>query len=148
MFNAIKHEEEKLLTVDEGKQIANEAATWDETDYAKAGTEYAGPNAEKGIAGDCSGINHAVHETTGHDYPYQTASEFTKTSGGGHFAKVDVPQIGDTVAWKGHLGIYAGNGMMWTTHLHSNNAEYGSDKIKSFSDDFGKNPDYYRYRKQ
>lgn len=65
-----KQDHRKQLTVDESQEIADAASEWEGTKYATQKSPSAGPNAEMGVKGDCSGIIHAAYEDAGYDYPY------------------------------------------------------------------------------
>ena len=52
---------------------------------------------------DCSHLVHAIYDRAGFPYPYASSSDLY---GGSHdFRRVRSPQVGDLVAWRGHLGI-------------------------------------------
>jgi cell wall-associated NlpC family hydrolase len=144
------------VSAETGQGIVNEAKTWDGTHYApkppgegkpaKEYSEYSGPNAEKGVAADCSGSVHAIMESQGIDYDYTESGKFAERAASGKipFRKLDAneePQPGDVVLYKGHMSIYAGNGQVWSAHREGVKYQRGS------VDDFGKHT-FYRPLKQ
>ena len=44
------------------------------------------------------------------------------------------------------MGVYAGDGMMWTTHSSGNNQEYGLARIDTFFKDQPDPDAYFRYK--
>lgn len=148
----LKENDEQGMSANENlrEKIVAEAALWQGTKYAKAGTLYEGSHAKQGLGGDCSGIVHAVFQSVGYDMPYLQAKEFVKTSGAGYFEKVDKPQVGDVIAWhqgkNHHLAIYAGDGKMWTTHSHGHERKFDMDRVVNFEKNFKEKAEYYRLK--
>jgi cell wall-associated NlpC family hydrolase len=142
------------ISAETGQKIVKEAETWangNGTQYApkpsnkgeapKKYSEYSGPNAEKGVAADCSGSVHAIMESQGIDYDYTESGKFAERAASGKipFRKLDAnedPQPGDVVLYKGHMSIYAGNGQVWSAHREGVKYQRGS------VDDFGKHTFY------
>jgi NlpC/P60 family protein len=58
---------------------------------------------EEGLAPDCSHLVHHLYEQAGYPYPY--ASSLDLYRGMGQFLRVRMPQPGDLVVWRGHVGI-------------------------------------------
>ena len=52
---------------------------------------------------DCSHLVHAVYGLAGFSYAYASSSELYV--GSEDFEQVSVPQVGDLVVWRGHVGI-------------------------------------------
>jgi hypothetical protein len=52
---------------------------------------------------DCSHLVHAVYKEAGFPYPYSSSRELY--SGIEQFESVEIPQPGDLVVWRGHVGI-------------------------------------------
>ena len=52
---------------------------------------------------DCSHLVHAIYERAGFSYPYTRSSDLY--NGAESFQRVDQPQPGDLVVWRGHVGI-------------------------------------------
>lgn len=52
---------------------------------------------------DCSHLVHEVYRRAGYDYPYATS--FGLYAGVRSFARVENPQPGDLIVWRGHVGI-------------------------------------------
>src|SRR4029077_11686981 len=52
---------------------------------------------------DCSHLVHHIYEQAG--FPYEYASSRELYSGNTNFRRVRVPQAGDLVVWRGHVGI-------------------------------------------
>jgi NlpC/P60 family len=52
---------------------------------------------------DCSHLVHDIYEQAGFPYDYVTSRELY--IGSKHFKRVHVPQTGDLVVWRGHVGI-------------------------------------------
>ena len=78
----------RLLSLKEGRAIVQEMAWTDD---------------EEGLAPDCSHLVHRLYEQAGHEYPY--ASSLDLYRGTGSFVRVRVPQPGDLIVWRGHVGI-------------------------------------------
>lgn len=78
----------RLLTVDEGRSIADAAMQ----------QEQPAPGAQ-----DCSHLIHEIYGTAGFEYPY--ASSFELFAGDESFARVRYPRAGDMIVWPGHVGI-------------------------------------------
>ena len=103
---------------------------------------YAGNNAVKGVAADCSGSVHAIMESQGIDYDYTESGKFAERAASGKipFRKLDAneePQPGDVELYKGHMSIYAGDGQVWSAHRSG--VKFDSVPVNTF----GK-PTYYR----
>lgn len=56
---------------------------------------------------DCSHFVWMVLKQSGHNVPYRSSSALAHST-----KRVSVPRPGDLVLYRGHVGIYAGNGMM------------------------------------
>lgn len=67
---------------------------------------------------DCSHFVWMVLKQSGHDVPYRSSSALAHST-----KRVSVPRPGDLVLYRGHVGIYAGNGMM-VHHGRSGGAFY------------------------
>jgi cell wall-associated NlpC family hydrolase len=52
---------------------------------------------------DCSHLVHAIYERAGFSYDYASSSDLYAGMEG--FQRVTVPQAGDLVVWRGHVGI-------------------------------------------
>jgi cell wall-associated NlpC family hydrolase len=52
---------------------------------------------------DCSHLVHDIYARAGFPYDYVTSRELY--IGSAHFTRVSVPQTGDLVVWRGHVGI-------------------------------------------
>ena len=52
---------------------------------------------------DCSHLVHDIYEQAGFPYDYVTSRELY--IGSPNFSRVRVPQAGDLVVWRGHVGI-------------------------------------------
>lgn len=52
---------------------------------------------------DCSNLVHEVYRRAGFEYPYATSRELY--AGIEHFVRVEQPQRGDLIVWRGHVGI-------------------------------------------
>jgi NlpC/P60 family len=52
---------------------------------------------------DCSHLVHAIYERAGFAYPYAPSLDLYR--GVGAFRGVKVPELGDLVVWRGHVGI-------------------------------------------
>ncbi|HET7106867.1 MAG TPA: NlpC/P60 family protein [Candidatus Acidoferrum sp.] len=78
----------RLLTIDEGRSIADAAL---QQDPPAPGTA------------DCSHLIHEIYRSSGFEYPY--ASSFELFAGNENFARVRYPRPGDLIVWPGHVGI-------------------------------------------
>lgn len=78
----------RLLNQQEGRAIAQNIAWADD---------------EEGLSPDCSHLVHTLYEQAGYPYPYASSLDLYK--GAGKFARVRVPQPGDLIVWRGHVGI-------------------------------------------
>lgn len=54
-------------------------------------------------ANDCSHLAHAIYERAGFPYAYASSSELY--NGVNAFERIQQPQPGDLIAWRGHVGI-------------------------------------------
>src|SRR5215469_1972223 len=54
-------------------------------------------------ANDCSHLAHAIYERAGFPYAYASSSELYNGVNG--FERIQQPQPGDLIAWRGHVGI-------------------------------------------
>ena len=63
----------------------------------------AGADNEEGRTTDCSHLVHDLYEQAGYPYPY--ASSLDLYNGSRPFVHVRVPQAGDLIVWRGHVGI-------------------------------------------
>jgi hypothetical protein len=52
---------------------------------------------------DCSHLVHAIYERAGFSYPYKRSSDLY--NGVESFHRVEAPQPGDLIVWRGHVGI-------------------------------------------
>ena len=52
---------------------------------------------------DCSHLVHTIYQSAGFFYPYARSSDLY--NGTENFQRVDDPQPGDLVVWRGHVGI-------------------------------------------
>ena len=52
---------------------------------------------------DCSHLAHAIYERAGFPYPYASSSDLYQ--GVNDFERVQQPQPGDLIVWRGHVGI-------------------------------------------
>jgi len=98
-----------------------------------------GDKSEKGKLGDCSGSTWLIYKKAGRDYGDYRPSGWFPTSG--KFGEVSSPQVGDVVWWRGHVAIYAGDGMMWTAHRPG--VRYDRMLVEYWST---AKPKYYRLR--
>lgn len=78
----------RLLTSEEGTAVVNAAREYEPQAHGKP---------------DCSHLVHQIYLLAGLDYPY--ASSFDLYAGSENFRRVRNPQIGDLIAWPGHVGI-------------------------------------------
>jgi len=58
---------------------------------------------EEGRTTDCSHLVHDLYEQAGYPYPYTSSLDLY--NGTGPFVRVRVPQPGDLIVWRGHVGI-------------------------------------------
>jgi NlpC/P60 family len=61
-------------------------------------------DVESGSETDCSHLVHDVYEQAGFSYDYVTSRQLY-IGGSTNFTRVRVPQTGDLVVWRGHVGI-------------------------------------------
>jgi hypothetical protein len=54
-------------------------------------------------ANDCSHLAHAIYERAGFPYAYASSSDLYNGVNG--FERIQQPQPGDLIAWRGHVGI-------------------------------------------
>jgi hypothetical protein len=96
----------KDISVDEGKSIVAEAATWKGTPYMLNG-----PGAIKGLGGDCSGTTQEIYQAAQCPYTYRQAKEFPEYAlKSGLFRELgasDQKQEGDILSWSSHMAIYS-----------------------------------------
>jgi hypothetical protein len=78
----------RLLNMQEGRAITQNIAWADD---------------EEGLSPDCSHLVHTLYEEAGYSYPYATSLNLY--NGAEKFARVKVPQPGDLIVWRGHVGI-------------------------------------------
>jgi hypothetical protein len=78
----------RLLTTEQGKQIAAMALEQDES---------------VGGAQDCSHLVHQIYSDAGYEYSY--VSSFDLYAGNENFRRVRHAQVGDLITWPGHVGI-------------------------------------------
>ncbi len=97
----------RFITLEEGLQIVDIAATWEGTPYASIGGA-----SVKGKGADCSGSTNKIYIEAGFPYPYKRTGDFAgyvATSGRFREISADVSsmQAGDVLLWPGHMAIYA-----------------------------------------
>lgn len=78
----------RLLSFEEGRAIVN--AAWEHRRRVP-------------YQPDCSHLVHQIYQLAG--FPYSYRSSFHLYAGGENFARVDTPQPGDLIVWRGHVGI-------------------------------------------
>lgn len=61
------------------------------------------PRVRRHAGQDCSHLVHAIYERAGFSYMYATSNDLY--DGVEHFQRVDYPQAGDLIVWRGHAGI-------------------------------------------
>ena len=154
------------ISVQDGRKITAEAATWKGTPYSLVGGA-----SDKGVGGDCSGSTYRIYTAAG--FPYATAQstaafpDYAVQSG--LFRKLgpdEAAQDGDVLSWSGHMAIYCTfyldsvnaddgsktsggvkfvqNNDMWTAY-YTGGPPYGPAKISWFKG--GVMPTVYRYQK-
>jgi len=119
----------RLLTVDEGRSIADAAL---EPEQPARGTQ------------DCSHLIHEIYRTSGFEYPY--ASSFELFAGNENFARVRYPHAGDLIVWPGHVGIVVDP----LQHRFSSLVSTGFD-VQDYEGAYWKSrgrPRFYRYKVQ
>jgi hypothetical protein len=117
----------RLLTVEEGRSIADTAL---EQDQPARGTQ------------DCSHLIHAIYGSAGFEYPY--ASSFELFAGNENFARVRYPHAGDLIVWPGHVGIVVDP----LQHSFSSLVSTGFD-VQDYEGAYWKargRPRFYRYK--
>ena len=117
----------RLLTVDEGRSIADAAL---EQEQPAPGTQ------------DCSHVIHAIYGSAGFEYPY--ASSFELFAGNENFARVRYPHAGDLIVWPGHVGIIVDP----LQHSFSSLVSTGFD-VQDYEGAYWKSrgrPRFYRYK--
>jgi hypothetical protein len=94
------------ISVDDGKVIVVEAATWKGTPYSLIGAE-----STKGIGGDCSGSTNKIYIASNFPYVYQMASSFRGYAiESDLFRELDSTEQkreGDILSWPDHIAIYS-----------------------------------------
>lgn len=139
-------EQGHLATEAQGQKVFAAGQPWLGTPYAKVGAA-----STPGPAGgcDCSGSTYHIYKAAGMPYDYLQADAFRQAadSGQGPFRRVDVPQVGDVIAFRGHLAIYVGTdpvtgaARMMTAH-QPEGAPYNIMEVRHW----GSAPlGYYRY---
>jgi hypothetical protein len=119
----------RLLTVEEGRSIANAAL---EQEQPSRGTQ------------DCSHLIHEIYGSAGFEYPY--ASSFELFAGNEDFARVRYPHPGDLIVWPGHVGIVVDP----MQHSFSSLVSTGFD-VQDYEGAYWKSrgrPRFYRYKVQ
>ncbi|HTB92621.1 MAG TPA: NlpC/P60 family protein [Candidatus Sulfotelmatobacter sp.] len=119
----------RLLTVEEGRSIANAAL---QQEQPTRGSQ------------DCSHLIHEIYGSAGFEYPY--ASSFELFAGNGDFARVRYPHAGDLIVWPGHVGIVVDP----VQHSFSSLVSTGFD-VQDYEGAYWKSrgrPRYYRYKVQ
>jgi len=117
----------RLLSVDEGRSIANTAL---EQEQPAPGTQ------------DCSHVIHEIYGSAGFEYPY--ASSFELFAGSENFARVRYPHAGDLIVWPGHVGIIVDP----LQHSFSSLVSTGFD-VQDYEGAYWKSrgrPRFYRYK--
>jgi hypothetical protein len=98
----------KDISVEDGKKITAEAATWKGTPYAFVGD--ASAKGETG-GGDCSGTTCKIYKNAGFEFAYQATATFPKFAiDSGLFRKLgagESKQDGDVLMWSDHMAIYS-----------------------------------------
>jgi cell wall-associated NlpC family hydrolase len=94
------------ISADAGKRIVTEAASWKGTPYLLNG-----PQAAKGVGGDCSGTTQQIYQAADCPYSYQTAHNFAAyAASSGLFRELgagELKQEGDILYWSNHMAIYS-----------------------------------------
>jgi hypothetical protein len=97
------------ISVDDGKLIVVEAASWKGTP-----SKLNGPGAIKGVGGDSSGTTQKIYAAAKCPYTYQTAHDFpTYALRSGVFRELgagEQKQEGDILSWPNHMAIYSSFG--------------------------------------
>lgn len=78
----------RLLNRQEGQGLARSIAWTDD---------------EEGLSPDCSHLVHTLYEQAGYSYSYASSLDLYK--GAEKFVRVKMPQPGDLIVWRGHVGI-------------------------------------------
>jgi type VI secretion system secreted protein VgrG len=106
------------------RDIIKVARGWNGTPYAHEpphgeNHQFAGMNAKKKIAGDCSGTTYAIYQEAGYDYKYVTVEQFVKTSGNHKFKEISFTEAkpGDVVTWYNQYGYTYDNNTQTNTPL-------------------------------
>jgi hypothetical protein len=92
-------------------------------------------------AKDCSHLAHAIYERAGFPYAYASSSDLY--TGVNAFARIQQPQPGDLIAWRGHVGIVVRpSGRIFFSFLRSGPGidDWGSPYWKTRG-----RPRFYRY---
>ena len=93
------------ISIDDGRRIVTEAASWKGTPYVLNGAL-----ATKGVGGDCSGTTYKIYLAVQCTYNYQAAHGFPAYAlQSGLFRELDAGeqrQDGDILSWPNHMAIY------------------------------------------
>ncbi len=134
-FSGPGRTEKPYLTTEERRKLLDNASTWTDTPYRKAGKTRA--------EADCSGSVWAIFNEIGLTYFHKNSHEFPSIP---EFEKVTDPQPGDVVRWNGHLAIVAEEkGKVWSARRPGE--RFGLWPMEWFTSIYGA-PTYYRYLKK
>jgi len=96
----------KDISIDDGRRIVSEAASWKGTPY-----RLNGPRAIKGVGGDCSGTTYKIYLAAQCPYTYQTAHGFPAYAlKSGLFRELGAGEQrrdGDILSWPNHMAIFS-----------------------------------------
>ena len=120
-----------------GREIAEYAKSFEGCSYVYGAS---GPKAF-----DCSGFVKYVFAHFGKEFPHTAAHYRSVSESDGRIVSEKNAKPGDIVSWKGHVGIYIGNGKV----IHALNSRYGVciSKISEFRNRYGvSNPEHHYVR--
>ncbi len=142
LFNRLAHGVD--ISQQQGQSIVDIARQWVGTIYALVGDA-----SQEGVGADCSGSTCKIYDAAGDAYAYTSSGAFAAAAAQvGSFPFYELapgqsPQPGDVILFPWHIAIYAGDGMMYTTHgTASAPGTYGLDEVKNFGTPLG----YYRFQ--